>query len=364
MTKASSIRKHIEDQVAVYNVDAAEIYQRWEDPQVIVSDGAYGISGFEGDTDTPEELPSWYRNHIELWSRCASAGTALWFWNTEIGWANVHPILDSNGWEYKRCNVWDKGVGHIAGNSNTQRAQTFPAVTEVCVHYVKRPSFNCDGEELSLQEWLRHEWKRAGLNFSEANDACGVADAATRKYLTPGHLWYRPPVEAFGKLVEYANREGSKDGKPYFSVDGETPLSPDEYSSMFPKFDCEVGRTNVWECPPLRSEERIRVSGSNKALHLNQKPLELIDLVIEATTDPGDVIWEPFGGLCTAAVSAKRLGRRALSAEVNEEVYGEAIKRLRSITPREEIEKEETNEEAEGRIQQSVIEEPGLFQES
>jgi site-specific DNA-methyltransferase (adenine-specific) len=79
------------------------------------------------------------------------------------------------------------------------------------------------------------------------------------------------------------------------------------------------------------------VSGSKKALHLNQKPLELIDLTIEATTDPGDVVWEPFGGLCTAAVSAKRLGRKALATEVNEEVYQEAVKRLRSTTSEAEI---------------------------
>jgi site-specific DNA-methyltransferase (adenine-specific) len=350
---------HVEDQVCVYNGDVADLYEEWSDPEVIVSDGAYGVSGFEGDTDTADELPEWYEHHVRAWSKEAPAGTTLWFWNTELGWANMHPTLESHGWEYKRCNIWHKGIGHIAGNSNTQRAQTFPAVTEVCVHYVKRPTFESEnGEEFSLQEWLRHEWKRSGLNFNEANEACGVADAATRKYLTPGHLWYAPPVEAFGKLVEYANTEGDEEGKPYFSVDGERPITRKEYNDMFPKFDCEVGKTNVWDCPPLRSKERIRGENRTKALHLNQKPLELIDLIIEASTDPGDVVWEPFGGLCTAAVSAKKLGRRALAAEVNDYVYKKAVERVAATTKDEEVDVPDLDMST-----SSGVAEPSLFDE-
>jgi site-specific DNA-methyltransferase (adenine-specific) len=328
MTKVSADRKYVEDRVSVYNADVATLYQKWEDPQMIVSDGAYGISGFEGDTNTPGELPSWYRSHVELWSRHVSAGTTLWFWNTEVGWATVHPILESNGWTYKRCNIWNKGINHIAGNSNTKRAQTFPAVTEVCVHYVKEPTFDCEGEELSLQEWLRHEWKRSGLNFYEANEACGVADAATRKYLTSGHLWYRPPTDAFMKMAGYANREGDEEGRPYFSIDGKRPITREEYEGIFPKFDCEVGRTNVWDHPPLRNKERMKGPNGSEALHLNQKPLELMDLIIKASTDPGDVVWEPFGGLCSASVSSKRLERRAFAAEKHEEIYKQAVERL------------------------------------
>jgi site-specific DNA-methyltransferase (adenine-specific) len=36
-----------------------------------------------------------------------------------------------------------------------------------------------------------------------------------------------------------------------------------------------------------------------------------------AVTEPGDVIWEPFGGLCSASVAAAALGRRAFAAEID-----------------------------------------------
>ena len=55
-------------------------------------------SRFPGDPPTPEELPEWYEPHIMAWSDRAVPLTTLWFWNTEIGWANVHPLLVKYGW--------------------------------------------------------------------------------------------------------------------------------------------------------------------------------------------------------------------------------------------------------------------------
>jgi len=116
--------------------NSLEHYKNWPAPTVIVSDGGYGILGFEGDTSNHLGLPLWYEPHIAEWSKKATANTTLWFWNSEIGWAAVHPILEKYGWRYINCNIWDKGKGHIAGNVNTQKIRRFPVVTEVCVQYV------------------------------------------------------------------------------------------------------------------------------------------------------------------------------------------------------------------------------------
>ena len=47
-----------------------------------------------------------------------------------------------------------------------------------------------------------------GCPFAKANEACGVKNAATRKYLTGDHLWYFPPPDVFQRLVDYANTHG------------------------------------------------------------------------------------------------------------------------------------------------------------
>lgn len=165
------------------------LYKAWSSPTVIVSDGPYGVGGFPGDPPTPDGLAEWYEPHIQEWSRYSTPQTTLWFWGTELSWAGVHPVLDRGGWEYRAANVWNKGLQHIAGNSNTQRLKQLPVVTEICVQYVKRPLFYVDGQTMSMKEWLRYEWMRTGLPLYKANEACGVKNAASRKYLRMDHLW-------------------------------------------------------------------------------------------------------------------------------------------------------------------------------
>lgn len=315
--------------IVFYNDDALNLYDLWETPVVIVSDGPYGVSGFKGDLFSYKDLASWYEPHIALWTKKSTPQTTLWFWNTEIGWASVHPILEKYGWTYKCCNIWDKGKSHIAGTTNTRTLTKLPVCTEVCVQYVFSPSFFINNKKTSLQDWLIYEWKRTGLPFSKTNEACGVIDAATRKYFTKCHLWYKPPVEAFVKIVQYANTYGKKEGVPYFSVDGMTSLTGEDWQKLSPKFHCKFGLTNVWATPQLAGSERIKKG--TKAAHLNQKPLSLIERIIEMSSDEQDVIWDPFAGLATTAVACHRLNRKCFLSEIDEKVYMDAKERILSL---------------------------------
>jgi len=323
----SVLRKYeCEHGVSIYNGDVLELYDEWESPTVIISDGPYGLNAFHGDCKTPEDLPDWYEPHVRAWSRKATAQTTLWFWNSEIGWATVHPVLVKHGWVYVRCNVWDKGIAHIAGNVNLAKLREFPCVTEVCVQYVKEAMV--DG--VPLKEWMRKEWERSGLPLYKANEAAGVANAASRKWLTKDHLWYAPLPEEFEKLAKYANIYGRNSGRPYFSLNGRV-MTKEEYAKLRPKFHCRVGVTNVWREPPLHNSERIKVGKGGRSVHLNQKPLKLMRLIIEASSDPNDVVWEPFGGLCSATVAAHQLNRRCYAAELEKEFFKIAVGRLKGM---------------------------------
>lgn len=318
--------KYRQGQANLYLGDFLEVSNEWPSPTVIVVDGPYGVGSYPGDPVSHEDLEDWYAPHVANWSERALPETTLWFWNTEIGWASVHPLLAQNGWEYRSCHIWDKGLGHIAGNANSKTLRRFPVVTEVCVQYVRYVTAHSNGQTMSLKEWVRHEWERSGLTFSEANQACGVKNAATRKYLTKCHLWYFPPPEAFELLAQHANRHGKPEGKPYYSLDGVNPATAEEWAKMRAKFHCGVGITNVWREPPVRGEERIK--DLYKSVHMNQKPLRLLEQMIVASSDQDDVVWEPFGGLCSTAVAALNTGRQCYSAEILEDYYRAALNRL------------------------------------
>jgi site-specific DNA-methyltransferase (adenine-specific) len=131
----------------------------------------------------------------------------------------------------------------------------------------------------------------------------------------------------FERLVNYANENGKPEGKPYFSLNNNRPLKGEEWSKMRSKFKCPHGFTNVWERPALRGDERIKTS-SGKAVHLNQKPLDLMSIIIESASDENDVIWEPFGGLFSASLAARNLKRRAYSCELDPGYFYYGVKRF------------------------------------
>ena len=323
---------------AVHQGDVLTAYANWPQPATIISDGAYGVRGFHGDTTGPDGLVDWYRPHVEAWSRAAHPATTLWFWNTEVGWATVHPLLVAHGWEYVQLITWDKGLAHLAGNVNGQTIRRFPVVTEVCAFYQRRPA-GPNGR--SMKEWLRCEWQRAGIPLYRANAACEVKNAATRKYLTQDWLWYWPPGDMFEKLAAYANEHGVDTGWPYFSLDGKTVPNAKQWDALRYRWTHAHGLTNVWHRGPLHDHERLKGTlrraaprvykpSRQSAAHLNQKPLEFMERHVTAVTQVDDVVWEPFGGLASGSVAAVALGRRAFVAEQDRSFAKLALQRLRS----------------------------------
>jgi DNA modification methylase len=143
------------------------------------------------------------------------------------------------------------------------------------------------------------------------------------------------------KLVRYANEHGIASGRPYYSVNGRRPVSSKVWARMRYPWRHAHGLTNVWEHPPVNGKERFRnVDGTRHAprvykpkagvasAHLNQKPLALMRRILSAATPAGGVVWEPFGGLCSASVAALELGRCPYAAEIDDRVADLAEERL------------------------------------
>ncbi|MDR1040679.1 MAG: site-specific DNA-methyltransferase [Deltaproteobacteria bacterium] len=328
----------VNDSFRFYSGNVLDAYATWPSPDAVVSYGAYGIRGFDGDTVGVGGLAEWYGPHLKIWDKAAKPSTTLWFWNSEIGWATVHPLIESLGWKYVQTIVWNKGIGHIAGNVNGKTISRFPVVSEICVLYQRKAVFRTPDGPLEAQEWLRYEWKLTGLPLSRSNEARGVKNAATWKYLTHDWLWYWPPGEMEVKMAKYATKYGEKSGRPYFPVDGSREITADDRDSLLYEWHHVHGLTTVWSKNLLQGEERVRRGGKSaprclsrsqaSALRFNQKPLEFMRRIVSASTADGGVIWEPFGGLASASVAAVQLNRYPCVAEINEKFQRAAFDRI------------------------------------
>jgi len=86
-----------------------------------------------------------------------------------------------------------------------------------------------------------------------------------------------------------------------------------------------------WVIPICQGNERIKVNGMKA--HSTQKPEELLYRVLISSSNPGDVVLDPFSGSGTTAAVAKRLGRKYIAFERDEFYIRVARERLEKITP-------------------------------
>lgn len=54
---------------------------------------------------------------------------------------------------------------------------------------------------------------------------------------------------------------------------------------------------------------------SSKMIHPTQKPVELLQVLLEMSTDPGDLVVDPFGGSASTARACREMGRSCVSFE-------------------------------------------------
>ena len=87
-----------------------------------------------------------------------------------------------------------------------------------------------------------------------------------------------------------------------------------------------------WLFPICSGSERLREECGRKT-HPTQKPEALLHRILLASSNPGDVVLDPFLGSGTTAVAAKRLGRGFVGIE-RETSYAEAARaRLEALAP-------------------------------
>jgi site-specific DNA-methyltransferase (adenine-specific) len=71
-----------------------------------------------------------------------------------------------------------------------------------------------------------------------------------------------------------------------------------------------------------------------KTPHPSQKPEELLRRLVLASSNPGDIVADPFSGSGTSLVVAEQLGRGWLGCDLSKEYNGWAIDRLQNVSRR------------------------------
>jgi site-specific DNA-methyltransferase (adenine-specific) len=75
----------------------------------------------------------------------------------------------------------------------------------------------------------------------------------------------------------------------------------------------------------------ISSNGSDTGLHPTQKPLKLMQALIELTTKENQIVLDPFCGSGTTIIAASSLERNYIGIELDENYYNNTIDRLKKF---------------------------------
>jgi DNA modification methylase len=87
----------------------------------------------------------------------------------------------------------------------------------------------------------------------------------------------------------------------------------------------EVGMRDVWDIPALRGNQP-EVLG-----YPTQKPMALLERIITASTNPGDIVLDAYCGCGTTLAAAEKLGRRWIGIDISQSAIRIAEQRLQKL---------------------------------
>lgn len=89
--------------------------------------------------------------------------------------------------------------------------------------------------------------------------------------------------------------------------------------------------SDTWtDIPSMQTQSVSRAEGVG---YPTQKPLALLERIIKASSNPGDIVFDPFCGCATTCVAARRLNRKWVGIDISEKAADLVEKRIADDEP-------------------------------
>ncbi len=247
---------------------------------------------------TEHDYIEWSLQWLKEASRILRIGGTLYCFGFFRTLALLVPYLEKMELELRQQIIIDKGIKAISGRA-TKNYKMFPNVTESILFIIK------DNKKY-IKPFLKEKQKEKGLTSKQINEALGVKSNG-------GGMWSiytgKNVCEQFPTEVLWNKLSSILD----FQL---------EYKRISQTYNPQMGFTDVWNDIDFYSEKRY---------HPTQKPIALIKRLLRASSNKGDLVFDPFSGCGSTQLSAIDLGRHFLGFEINKEYYDIARKRINEL---------------------------------
>lgn len=118
------------------------------------------------------------------------------------------------------------------------------------------------------------------------------------------------------------SRQGVPDYLVTFRKPGENPERVTHTNESFPVALWQRYASPVWmDINPSKTLQKQSAREEKDERHICPLQLEVIERAIELWSNPGDVVYDPFGGIGSTGYTALRMGRRTVMSELKDSYY-------------------------------------------
>jgi len=212
--------------------------------------------------------------------------------------ANLVPHLKGMELELRQQILIDKGMRAVSGRA-TKNYKLFPNTTESILFIIK------DNKKF-VKPFLKEKQNNLNLKSKEINEKLGVKSNG-------GGMWSIYTGKNVCEQFPTKNLWSKLQNILEFNL---------PYEKVAQTFNPQIGLTDIWTDIDFYKEKRV---------HSTQKPIKLIQRLINASSNKGDLIVDPFGGSGSTAICAVQLKRDFITIELDEVYYQEIINRVETV---------------------------------
>jgi DNA modification methylase len=235
---------------------------------------------------------------------------------------------------YRNEIIWKRTTSHSS-------AKKYAPIHDVILYYSRglKPTWippKVEHDEEYLEKYYRYDDGDGRLYWRNSLTAAGIRHGSS------GLPWRGIDVAATGQHWKFKTEtldELDKTGKIYWPTGGKGFPQIKRYRDEL----TGVAVGDIWT-----DIDRINQVATERLGYPTQKPLALLDRIVLASSNPGDVVLDPFCGCGTAVHSAQKLGRQWLGIDITHLAISLIEKRLKDAFPGIEFEVHGTPKDYEG----------------
>ena len=164
------------------------------------------------------------------------------------------------------------------------------------------------------------------------------------------HAYWRSSGDRLVKKEELQNCDISTLQRLYRDFSRENVYDYDEHVALAKKYDADghlpatfmVLAPGSWTDEVWDDINRMRTLNTSQALqgkqmHVCPLQLDIVERLINRYSNPGELIFDPFGGIMTVPYCAVKMGRDGIANELNAEYFRDGLSYLRAADAERDV---------------------------